>query len=60
VNAEWIFWALIVGLLVYEFVTLLWTKAPDDHITAIFRRLRDKPQVMFALGFVFGHLVWGG
>jgi len=44
----------------FEFVTLLWTKAPDDHITAIFRRLRDKPQVMFALGFVFGHLVWGG
>lgn len=55
-NIEWIFWTLCAGLIVYEFVTLYWTKKPDDHITAIIRdRLSRRPLVPFLFGFLMGH-----
>lgn len=57
-SGEPIFWILAVGLLIYEFWTLYWTPAPDDHITAIVRRVIQRPLVLFALGMLMGHFVW--
>lgn len=55
---EWAFWTLVVGLLVYEVWTLWGTPAPDDHITAIVRRLSRRPLVPFAFGMLMGHFFW--
>lgn len=56
---EPIFWTLVAGLIVYEFVTLYWTAKPDDHITAIIRdRLSKRPLIPFAFGMLMGHFFW--
>lgn len=58
-NVEWIFWTLIGGLFVYEGVTLWITRKPDDHITAIIRRMtKDNPLLPFMFGLLMGHFFW--
>lgn len=55
---EWAFWLLVIAMIVYEIVSLYFTSDPDDHITAIFRRLSRRPLIPFAMGFLMGHLFW--
>ena len=59
-NYEWIFWTLCVGLVVYEFFALCFTKKPDDHITAIIRdRLSSHMKLVpFMFGMLMGHFFW--
>lgn len=52
----------VVGLLVLETLTLK-DDVPGNHITAIVRGAVSKQpgpffMLMFALGFLFGHLFW--
>lgn len=55
-----IFWLLVGGMFAYEFITLLWTDAPDDHITAIFDRMTcGDSHLVFGMGFLMGHIFWG-
>lgn len=58
-NLEPIFWGLIGCLLIYEVVTLYFTKSPSDHITAIVKRVtKENPLLPFILGLLMGHFFW--
>ena len=51
---EWIFWALVAGLFIFE-AWALRSPAQGDTISEIIWRLSNRPLIPFALGFLMGH-----